>query len=116
AATIVANAVDVDHPAIRRVPASSLRDDSDLGDRLVTVAVGALPPGAIARALTSGRREAERLRALGLIEGAVLVLKGEIVVVAKTEPSLRGAQRRGNPGNGGSRWIASSPGGLLATT
>jgi ApbE superfamily uncharacterized protein (UPF0280 family) len=81
AATRVANAVDVDHPAIRRAPASTLRDDSDLGDLPVTVAVGVLPAAAIAHALASGRREAERLVAARLIDGAVLVLKGETVVV-----------------------------------
>jgi ApbE superfamily uncharacterized protein (UPF0280 family) len=81
AATIVANAVDVDHPAVRRAPASSRRDDSDLGDIPVTVAVGDLPRAAIAAALAHGQREAARLRAAGLIDGAVLILKGETVVV-----------------------------------
>ena len=37
AATLIANAVVADHPAIERVPASLLDPDSDLGDRLVTV-------------------------------------------------------------------------------
>ncbi|MBI3516539.1 MAG: UPF0280 family protein, partial [Proteobacteria bacterium] len=81
AATIVANAVDVEHPAIRRAPASSLRDDSDLGDILVTVAVGELPRDAIAAALARGEREARRLLGARLIDGAVLVLKGQTVVV-----------------------------------
>ncbi len=88
-ATIVANAVDVDHPAIRRAPASSLRDDTDLGDLRVTVAVGALPPDAVARALARGRGEAERLLAAGLIEGAVLVLKGATVVVPHSDVDRR---------------------------
>ena len=35
AATVVANAVDVDDPRIVRAPANAVRDDSDLGDRLV---------------------------------------------------------------------------------
>jgi ApbE superfamily uncharacterized protein (UPF0280 family) len=81
AATIVANAVDVDHPAIRRAPAASLRDDTDLGDIAVTVAVGDLPREAIAHALANGERAAARLVRVGLIDGAVLVLKGETVVV-----------------------------------
>jgi len=89
AATMVANAVDVDHPAIQRAPASSLRDDSDLGDRRVTVAVGALPAAAIETALARGTSEAERLIAAGLIHGAVLVLKGvTTVVVPHTLPTL----------------------------
>ena len=64
AATLIANAVTVDHPAIERAPASSLREESDLGERLVTVAVG-LPlrtrrpqrstPGSRRRGRCSGR-------------------------------------------------------------
>ena len=45
AATLIANAVDADHPGIRRVPARTLDEDSDLGDRLVTVAVPELDAG-----------------------------------------------------------------------
>ena len=52
AATIIANAVDLPgHPAIRRVPASEIDPDSDLGDRLVTVTVGRLFESEIRAAL-----------------------------------------------------------------
>ena len=45
AATLIANAVDLPgHPAVERRPASSLRDDSDLGERLVVTGVGDLEP------------------------------------------------------------------------
>lgn len=82
AATLIANAVDLPgHPAIRRRPARELAPDSDLGDRLVTVDVGPLPPEGIAAALAAGRREAERMRARGLIEGAALWLGGRCEVV-----------------------------------
>ncbi|MGQ9368020.1 UPF0280 family protein [Azospirillum sp. ST 5-10] len=81
AATLVANAVDVDHPAVRRRPASEVKDDSDLGERLVTVAVGPLPDAAVRHALAGGVREAERMRAAGLIHGAVLALAGRYAVV-----------------------------------
>jgi ApbE superfamily uncharacterized protein (UPF0280 family) len=81
AATMIANAVDIDHPAIRRAPAASLRDDSDLGDLLVTVDVGTLPPRAIAAALAGGARAAATLVARDLIHGAVLVLQGHTLVV-----------------------------------
>lgn len=43
AATVIANAVDAEHPAVRRAPAVELDPDSDLGGRLVTVEVGGLP-------------------------------------------------------------------------
>ena len=54
AATMIANAVDVDHPAIERRPACELDPDSDLGLLPVTVAVGEVPAGALARALDRG--------------------------------------------------------------
>ena len=85
AATIVANAVDVDHPAIERRPASALQDDSDLGDLLVTVDVGALPSEIVAQALDRGIEEARHLRRRGLIDSAALSLKGQWrVEVGKT--------------------------------
>jgi ApbE superfamily uncharacterized protein (UPF0280 family) len=76
AATLVANAVDCDHPAIVRAPARHLRDDTDLGDLLVTVDVGRLPEAAIDQALTQGAAHAEELRRAGLIFAASLVLQG----------------------------------------
>ena len=81
AATLIAGAVDVDDPAIERLPATDLDADSDLGARLVTVAVGALGRGAVGQALDAGAAYAERLRGAGLIHGAMLVLAGRYRVV-----------------------------------
>lgn len=81
AATIIANAVDVDHPAILRQPAHSLRDDSDLGALPVTVTVGTLPVFAVEQALSSGMRRAQDLRRRGLIQAAFLSLQGESKIV-----------------------------------
>jgi len=78
AATMVANAVDVRHPAIGRIPARALRADSDLGELPVTVAVGPLPASARAEALTSGCERARGLQQQGLIFAAYLALQGEI--------------------------------------
>ena len=77
AATMVANAVDLELPGIRRRPASEVQCDSDLGERLVTVAVPVLKAGERAAALAAGLRAAEKFRARGLIEGAALFLQGE---------------------------------------
>jgi ApbE superfamily uncharacterized protein (UPF0280 family) len=76
AATIVANAVDVDHHLVVRHPAHMLDPDSDLGSLQVTTAVGDLPDEAIEQALDRGAAEARRLQQLGLIEAAALSLKG----------------------------------------
>ena len=96
AATLVANAVDVDHPGIRRKPASTLDDESDLGDRLVTVAVPALEPEAADAALDAGMRAASTLRARGVVEGAALAVQGRWRVLADpgTDPSPAGPAAR----------------------
>ena len=77
AATLIANAVNVDHPAVERRPARDLDPDSDLGDLPVTVAVEVLPLEAVAEALDRGVAEARRLRRCGLIDSAALLLQGE---------------------------------------
>jgi ApbE superfamily uncharacterized protein (UPF0280 family) len=77
AATMIANAVNVDHPAIDRRPAHALRDDTDLGALPVTVSVGVLPIFAIREALSHGVRRAHDLRRRGLIQAAFLSLQGE---------------------------------------
>ncbi len=77
AATLIANAVNVDNPAVERRPARDLDPDSDLGDLSVTVAVGTLPLDAVAEALDRGAAEARRLRRSGLIDSAALSLQGE---------------------------------------
>ncbi len=61
AATIIANAVDADHPAIERQAAHDLDPDSDLGALLVTTHVGDLPADIIDRALERGAAEARRV-------------------------------------------------------
>ena len=80
AATMIANAVDLEQAGIVRRPASSLKDDSDLGDLLVTVDVPRLPQPLIDFALACGVEVARRLREQGLIEGAALFLQGRVRV------------------------------------
>jgi uncharacterized protein len=77
AATLVANAVNVDHPAITRRPAREIDPDSDLLDLPVTVAVGALPREAVDEALDRGLAEARRLRLGRLIDSAAISLDGQ---------------------------------------
>jgi hypothetical protein len=89
AATLIANAVDIEHPSIQRLPASAVKHDSDLGDLPVTVAVGALPPHAIAEALERGRAAACTMLEAGLIEAACLALQGVTRVAAHTQHEWR---------------------------
>ena len=74
AATLIANAVDCDSPAIRRAPASTLDPDSDLGDRLVTTGLGPMNDAEITAALSAGLARAETFRVAGHIIGAALRL------------------------------------------
>ncbi|MDM0053068.1 UPF0280 family protein [Variovorax sp. J22R115] len=81
AATVIANAVDVDDPGIHRLPASECKDDSDLGDIPVTRSVEQLAPAQVRRALDAGVARAEELQPMGLVWSAVLVCQGQWRVV-----------------------------------
>ena len=87
AATMIANAVDVDDDRIVRRPASSLKDDSDLGDRLVTVDVPPLGRDAVDRALRAGARHADTLRSAGLIAACFLVCQGRSMTSVSASPA-----------------------------
>ncbi len=82
AATLVANAVNVEHDAVRRAPASMVRDDSDLGERLVTIDVGALPAPLVDEALAAGADFARRCVDEGLAAQVLLSLQGRSSIVA----------------------------------
>jgi ApbE superfamily uncharacterized protein (UPF0280 family) len=88
AATMIANAVDLDHPGILRRPAREVQADSDLGDRPVTYAVPLLSAEDRALALEAGLAAALAFRARGLVEGAALFLQGEARVTGV--PALGG--------------------------
>jgi uncharacterized protein len=77
AATLIANAVNIDDPVVVRCPACDLDPDSDLGDHRVTVDVGPLTSSQIIAALDAGVACAEGMRRDGLIEAALLSLGGE---------------------------------------
>ncbi len=82
AATMIANAIDCEHAAIARSPASKVVDSSDLGELLVTVSVGPLPLDSIELALDRGVTCARRLVTRGLIDSALLLLQGRSRIVA----------------------------------
>lgn len=88
AATLIANKVNVDHPAIERRPAQTLDADSDLGLLPVTFAVGPLDRASCAAALEAGLACARGMREAGLIYGAVLALNG---IYRVTGPELANA-------------------------
>jgi ApbE superfamily uncharacterized protein (UPF0280 family) len=85
AATLVANAVDIDSPAIERRPARDLDPDSDLGNRRVTVAIGPLTPAEIDAALARGLQCARDYHRRGLIIDAAVMLAGRTSTITDAE-------------------------------
>lgn len=94
AATMIANAVNAQHEAIQRAPASTLKDDTDLGDLLVTTQVGPLPAVVIQQALDDGAKYAQYLHGEGLIFAAALTLQGQSRLVGETLDRLALQVRR----------------------
>jgi hypothetical protein len=94
AATLIANAVNAQHPAIRRVAAHEVKEDSDLGELPVTVDVGPLPPEAVRIALDAGGKVAQAMRAQSLIRCAYLSLQNQTTAVI---PAVHFPSRRRTP-------------------
>jgi len=90
AATMIANAVDLPgHPAITRLAAREIAPDNDLGERLVTRAVGELAADEIEIAIESGISAAEEIIARGLLRAAAICLQGETRIVGAREVNVR---------------------------
>ena len=81
AATLIANAVNVEHPKITRRPAIELDPQSDLGDCLVTTGVGTLPRPMVDMALTRGMGAARHMIEHKMIVAAMLTLQGRSCLV-----------------------------------
>ena len=88
AATLIANAVDIDDPAIMRAPANAIDPDSDLGDRCVTISRGHLSKEKIDLALKSGVSRAQKMVNNGSIEAALLACDGQIRIVEHPEHQI----------------------------
>jgi uncharacterized protein len=87
AATVIANAVNVDDARVQRAPAASLKDDSDLGQRLVTTGVPPLAPALVLQALQAGLATARSLQNKGLIYSALLVCQQQALQTSENAPS-----------------------------
>jgi hypothetical protein len=75
AATSVANATDVDDPAVERCPAEVLDALTDLPGHMVTRKVGRLSTSAARRALAAGIRRGRELYMAGLIAGCIVFVQ-----------------------------------------
>ena len=83
AATLIANAISVPSPAILRQPANELAPDSDLQNRLVTVAVGLLTDDEIYRALFAGSSLAAAMHEDGQIAAVYARLQGRSFMIGR---------------------------------
>lgn len=84
AATMIANAVNIEHPDIERLPACEIREESDLGSLLVTRRVPTLDRVSVDAALDAGVRTAHRYWRNGLCRYAALRLQGQVRVVGRS--------------------------------
>ena len=91
AATLIANAVNVEHPAIGRRCAREVREDSDLGELPVTVSVPPLADFLVRQALKNGLEAARDMQRAGLVSAAYLALQGQVETL--TLPVECGARR-----------------------
>jgi len=87
AATVIANAVNVNDARVQRAPAASIKDDSDLGQGLVTINVPPLPPALVQQALQAGLAKAQALQSAGLIFSAVLVCQQQALRTSENAPT-----------------------------
>ena len=85
AATLIANAVNIHHPSVQRQAANRLRDDTDLGDRLVTVDVPRLPPALVKQALQLGLDCAHAMQARSQVFAAFVCCQGQMAMAQPLE-------------------------------
>jgi ApbE superfamily uncharacterized protein (UPF0280 family) len=83
AATLIANAVNINHPCIQRQPANTLDPDSDLGPRLITTDVPPLTSAQITTALQNGLQTATAMQTQGLIHQAHLSLQSHALTTSQ---------------------------------
>jgi uncharacterized protein len=82
AATMIANAVNVEHPGIERVPACDIVAESDLGKTLVTRGVPLLERESIRCALDAGALVAEEYLGRNLIAQVAIRLQGQTLILS----------------------------------
>jgi hypothetical protein len=61
------------------LPANQVKDDSDLGEKLVTVHVPALDDNTVHQALRQGLQQALQMKQSGLISASVLTCQGWMI-------------------------------------
>ena len=89
AATMIANAVNADHPAVRRAPPGRSRTTATSAISMSRSTSGRCPRRSSRRRWPEAKREAQRFLGRGLIVGAVLMLEGQYRVVGIADAGCR---------------------------
>ncbi len=95
AATMIANAVNVAHPGIERVPARDIQAESDLGSLLVTRDVPILESKSVCYALDAGEVAATKYMDDELVERVAIRLQDQVRIL----PNLSFPRRRESIGH-----------------
>ncbi len=77
-ATMLANAVNADHPAIARTRAELIDPLTDIRGQLVTVEVGELDNETVSRAMQAGQRKFFQYQGRGLLLGVIMAVRGRV--------------------------------------
>jgi uncharacterized protein len=88
AATVIANFTNVEDPAIERALAEEIYPDTDIIGEWVTTRVGNLSGRKVRKALKNGLEKANAVCERGLIAGALIALRGEVVWTRSMESLL----------------------------
>ncbi len=91
AATLIANATYIDHPAVVTLPAEDVEPGTDLQGRRVVTAVGTLPRDSLEKALGQALEFAEAMIGQGLIAGSAITVQGRTVLTKGFE-EIKGVQ------------------------
>jgi ApbE superfamily uncharacterized protein (UPF0280 family) len=89
AATVIGNLTNVEDPNIMRSLAEKIYPDTDIAGEWVTVKVGELSQEKIGEALDRGLSKAYSFCQKGLINGAMIALKGRVVWTESLTPVLK---------------------------
>ncbi len=89
AATYICNQTNVPDESIVRQKAAEIDPLTDIPEEMVTVHIGELPRRKVRKALACGRAAAERLKAEGRINEALILLQGEMATTIEPNKNIR---------------------------
>jgi ApbE superfamily uncharacterized protein (UPF0280 family) len=92
AATLIANATNIDDTLIERQPAEDIYPDTDIPGHLVTTKIGDIDRAKVLKALENGLKKASEFQRGRLIFGALIAVKGEIRITEALSPMIESVQ------------------------